>query len=300
MSFQCKMLCICLFLSLLFNSVLSFQICAFNVKSFGEAKRTQPEIMDIIIKVISRCDIMLLMEIKDSSNRICPFLLAKLNSQKQDEYKYVVSSRLGRKTYKEQYAFFYRSKMVRVKKTYQYPDLQPGDEDALSREPFVVWFYSPKTVTREFVIIPLHTTPETSVREIDELYDVYLDVKQLWKTENFIFMGDFNAGCGYVARKHWKNIRLRNHTEFVWLIDDKSDTTVRASTFCPYDRIVLHGDKLIRATVPNSTNIFDFQRAFSMTEEQALAVSDHFPIEFQLEAARGSSRSRIRHRGFIS
>lgn len=38
-------------------------------------------------------------------------------------------------------------------------------------------------VAREFVIIPLHTTPETSVREIDELYDVYLDVKRLWKTE---------------------------------------------------------------------------------------------------------------------
>uniref|UniRef100_A0ACB8EII0 Deoxyribonuclease gamma n=1 Tax=Sphaerodactylus townsendi TaxID=933632 RepID=A0ACB8EII0_9SAUR len=226
----------CLFLLFLSNTVLSLQICSFNVRSFGEAKRTQPDVLDIIVKVISRCDIILLMEIKDSSNRICPFLLEKLNSQIQDEYSYVVSNRLGRKTYKEQYAFFYRSKMVTVRRTYQYPDLQPGDEDALSREPFVVWFYSPKTVVREFVIIPLHTTPETSVREIDELYDVYLDVKQLWKSESFIFMGDFNAGCNYVAKKHWKNIRLRNHTEFIWLIDDKNDTTVRASTHCPYDR----------------------------------------------------------------
>lgn len=293
------MLCICLFLLLLSNAVLSLQICSFNVRSFGEAKRTQPGILDIIVKVISRCDIMLLMEIKDNSNRLCPFLLEKLNSETQDEYSYVVSNRLGRKTYKEQYAFFYRSKMATVKKTYQYPDLQPGDEDALSREPFVIWFYSPKAVAREFVIIPLHSTPETSVREIDELYDVYLDVKRLWRTENFIFMGDFNAGCGYVAKKHWKNIRLRNHTEFVWLIDDKSDTTVRASTHCPYDRIVLHGEKLIRATVPNSANIFDFQRAFSMTEEQALAVSDHFPIEFQLKATRRSSRSRIKNHGHL-
>nr|XP_056708823.1 deoxyribonuclease gamma [Euleptes europaea] len=291
---------ICLFLLFLSNTVLSLQICSFNVRSFGEAKRTQPGVLDIIVQVISRCDIMLLMEIKDSSNRTCPFLLEKLNSQTQDEYSYVVSNRLGRRTYKEQYAFFYRSKMVTVKRTYQYPDLQPGDEDALSREPFVVWFNSPKTVAREFVIIPLHTTPETSVREIDELYDVYLDVKQLWKSENFIFMGDFNAGCGYVARKHWKNIRLRNHTEFVWLIDDKSDTTVRASTRCPYDRIVLHGEKLIRATVPNSANIFDFQSAFSMTEEQALAVSDHFPIEFQLKTTRHSSRSRIKNHGLLS
>ncbi|XP_015266201.1 PREDICTED: deoxyribonuclease gamma-like, partial [Gekko japonicus] len=116
---------------------------------------------------------------------------------------------------------------------------------------------------------------------------------------NFIFMGDFNAGCGYVAKKHWKNIRLRNHTGFVWLINDKSDTTVRASTHCPYDRIVLHGEMLIRATLPDSANIFDFQRAFSMTEEQALAVSDHFPIEFQLKATRHSSRSRIKNCGLL-
>ncbi|XP_061478006.1 deoxyribonuclease gamma [Rhineura floridana] len=284
------MLHISLFLLFSFHASLSLKICSFNVRSFGEAKRTTPGILDVIVKVISRCDIILLMEIKDNSNKICPFLLEKLNGQSQEEYSYVVSNRLGRKTYKEQYAFFYRLKMVSVKQTYQYPDRQPGNEDALSREPFVVWFSSPKTAVREFVIIPLHTTPEMAVREIDELYDVYLDVKQHLKSENVIFLGDFNAGCGYVAKKHWKNIRLRNHTEFVWLIDDKTDTTVKASTHCPYDRIVLRGDKLRSAIVPNSANIFDFQSAFSMTEVQALAVSDHFPVEFQLRTTRHSPR----------
>uniref|UniRef100_A0A8D2L173 Deoxyribonuclease 1 like 3 n=1 Tax=Varanus komodoensis TaxID=61221 RepID=A0A8D2L173_VARKO len=266
------MLRISLFLLVAFHTAQSLLICSFNVRSFGEAKRTRPEIMDIIVKIISRCDIMLLMEIKDSGHRLCPFLLEKLNGYSREPYRYVVSNRLGRKSYKEQYAFFYRLKMVSVKQTYQYPDLQPGDEDALSREPFVIWFSSPKTVAKEFVIIPLHTTPEMSVREIDELYDVYLDVKQHWASKNFIFMGDFNAGCGYVAKKHWKNIRLRNHTQFVWLIGDNCDTTVKASTRCPYDRIVLHGDKLINAVVANSATIFDFQSAFSMTEEQVCAT----------------------------
>lgn len=31
--------------------------------------------------------------------------------------------------------------------------------------------------------MPLHTTPETSMKEIDELADVYWDVKRRWKTE---------------------------------------------------------------------------------------------------------------------
>ncbi|KAH0630145.1 hypothetical protein JD844_012815 [Phrynosoma platyrhinos] len=293
------MLCISLFLLLAFHAAWSLRICSFNVRSFGEAKRTRPEILDVIVEIICRCDIMLLMEIKDNRNRICPFLLEKLNGRSQEQYSYVASNRLGRKSYKEQYAFFYRPKMVSVKQTYQYPDLQPGNEDALSREPFVVWFSSPSTVIQEFVIIPLHTTPEMAVQEIDELYDVYLDVKQHWKTKNFIFMGDFNAGCGYVARKHWKNIRLRNHKEFVWLIDDQTDTTrwlIHCGlVFTYYYRIVLHGDKLINAAVPNSASIFDFQSAFAMTEAQALAVSDHFPVEFQLRTTRSSPRRRERH-----
>ncbi|KAM3848240.1 deoxyribonuclease gamma [Vipera latastei] len=282
------------FLLLLFfgQVVQSLRICSFNVRSFGESKRKNPEIIDVIVEIISRCDIMLLMEIKDNRNRICPFLLEKLNGRSEGTYNYVVSDRLGRRNYKEQYAFFYRLESVCVKQIYQYPDLQPGDEDAFSREPFVVWFNSPRTAVTEFVIIPIHTMPEMAVREIDELYDVFLDVKLRWKTKNFIFMGDFNAGCGYMAKKQWKNIRLRNHTDFVWIIDDKSDTTVKSTTHCPYDRIVLHGEMLINAAMLGSANAFDFQSAFSMTEEQALAVSDHFPVEFQLGR---SSRRRARY-----
>ncbi|XP_069722333.1 deoxyribonuclease gamma [Phaenicophaeus curvirostris] len=273
-----------------FNSSLSLKICSFNVRSFGETKIARPEVVDAVVKIISRCDIALLMEIKENKNRVCPLLVEKLASQlkrPEEQYTCVASERLGRKSYKEQYIFIYRQHLVSVKQTYQYPDNQPGDEDAFSREPFAIWFKSPKTAVKEFAIIPLHTKPETAVREIDELYDVYLDVKQRWKTENFIFMGDFNAGCSYVPQKQWKNIRLRTDSEFVWLIGDKNDTTVKTSTSCPYDRIVVRGQKLVDAVVPDSVNIFDFQMDFQMTEEQALGVSDHFPVEFELKAKVG-------------
>ncbi|NXY20559.1 DNSL3 Deoxyribonuclease, partial [Atrichornis clamosus] len=273
-----------------FNPSLSLKICSFNVRSFGETKIARPDVVEAVLKIISRCDIMLLMEIKESKNRVCPLLVEKLTSQlkgTKEEYRCVASERLGRNSYKEQYAFIYRQHLVSVKETYQYPDTQPGDEDAFSREPFTIWFQSPKTAVSEFAIIPLHTTPDTAVREIDELYDVYLDVKQRWKTENFIFMGDFNAGCSYVPQKQWKNIRLRTYSEFIWLIGDKNDTTVKSSTRCPYDRIVVSGQKLIQAVVPHSINIFDFQEDFQMTEEQALGVSDHFPVEFELKAKGG-------------
>lgn len=99
---------------------------------------------------------------------------------------------------------------------YQYPDNRPGDVDAFSREPFVVRFTAPKTgrfsdtqdshnekqifmyikpfpytpqpqsiysAIKEFVLIPQHTTPTNTTKELDALYDVLQEVKKMWKTE---------------------------------------------------------------------------------------------------------------------
>uniref|UniRef100_A0A8C5V6Q3 Deoxyribonuclease n=1 Tax=Microcebus murinus TaxID=30608 RepID=A0A8C5V6Q3_MICMU len=246
------------------QGALALRICSFNVRSFGESKREDQEAMGVIVQIIKRCDIALLMEIKDSSNTICPVLMERLNGEK----------------------------LVSVKKSYLYPDNQHGDGDVFSREPFVVWFHSPHTAVKDFVIVPLHTTPETSVKEMDELADVYLDVKRRWEAENFIFMGDFNAGCSYVPKKAWKNIRLRTNPRFVWLIGDQQDTTVKKSTKCAYDRIVLRGQEIVSSAVPGSGGVFDFQKAYSLTEEEALDVSDHFPVEFKLQPARAFTNSR--------
>ncbi|KAI2530180.1 deoxyribonuclease 1 like 3 [Homo sapiens] len=253
-----------LLLLLSIHSALAMRICSFNVRSFGESKQEDKNAMDVIVKVIKRCDIILVMEIKDSNNRICPILMEKLN----------------------------REKLVSVKRSYHYHDYQDGDADVFSREPFVVWFQSPHTAVKDFVIIPLHTTPETSVKEIDELVEVYTDVKHRWKAENFIFMGDFNAGCSYVPKKAWKNIRLRTDPRFVWLIGDQEDTTVKKSTNCAYDRIVLRGQEIVSSVVPKSNSVFDFQKAYKLTEEEALDVSDHFPVEFKLQSSRAFTNSK--------
>ncbi|KAM7064081.1 deoxyribonuclease gamma [Molossus nigricans] len=266
---------------------LALRICSFNVRSFGESKIGNQNAMDVIVKVIKRCDLILLMEIKDSSNKICSVLLERLNGFSRDTtYNCVISSRLGRKTYKEQYAFLYKEKLVTVKNSYLYHDHQVGDTDVFSREPFVVWFQTYHTAVKDFVIVPLHTTPETSIKEIDELADVYVDVKRRWKAQNFIFMGDFNADCSYVPKKAWNNIRLRTDSKFIWLIGDEEDTTVKMSTNCAYDRIVLRGDEIVSAVVPKSNSTFDFQKAYGLTEKEALDVSDHFPVEFKLQSSK--------------
>jgi len=38
-------------------------------------------------------------------------------------------------------------------------------------------------VLKDLVLIPVHTKPKDSQKELDELYDVFLHVKDKWKTD---------------------------------------------------------------------------------------------------------------------
>ncbi|KAI3356919.1 hypothetical protein L3Q82_003350 [Scortum barcoo] len=262
-----------------------FKICAFNLQHFGESKSKKTNVMHTLVRIISRCDVCLLQEVRDSKGKAVPDLLDQLNRYDlAHKYEAVSSGRLGRsESYQEQYVFVHRTDTVTVTGEYQYPDNRPGRVDIFSREPFVVRFKAPQTVIKEFVLIPQHTTPTNTTTELDALYDVLQDVRKMWKMENVMLLGDFNADCGYLAKKNRKLVRLITDKSLFWLIADETDTTVRSTTSCTYDRIVVHGETFARAIVPFSAKPFNFQVQYSLSEEQALEVSDHYPVEVQLK-----------------
>uniref|UniRef100_A0A672F9S9 Deoxyribonuclease-1-like 1 n=1 Tax=Salarias fasciatus TaxID=181472 RepID=A0A672F9S9_SALFA len=275
-----------------------FRVCAFNLHNFGESKSKKADVMNILVKIITRCDVCLLQEVRDSKGKALPQLLDQIKRfDSRHEYRAVASERLGRtESYQEQYVFVYRADSAVLTDQYQYPDDLPGDVDAFSREPFVVRFRAPRTAIKEFVLIPQHTTPTNTTKELDALHDVLLRVMKMWRTKNVMLLGDFNADCGYLAKKNRKNVRLLTDTNLVWLIPEDTDTTVRSSTSCSYDHIVVHGDAFSRAVVPSSARAFDFQTEYGLTEEQALDVSDHYPVEVLLRVenprASGGGPSR--------
>ncbi|XP_061543523.1 deoxyribonuclease-1-like 1 [Phycodurus eques] len=262
-----------------------FRICAFNLQHFGESKAKKQDVMQMYAKIITRCDVSLLQEVRDNKQKALPQLLEHLNKYDLNhEYKAVASARLGRsETYQEQYVFVYRADRVTVTGQYQYPDDRPGDVDAFSREPFVVRFKAPDTAIKEFVLIPQHTSPANVFKELDALYDVMQHVRRMWKTENVMLLGDFNADCSYLSKRSRGKLRLFTDNSLFWLMPEKSDTTVRATTSCAYDRIVVHGDVFSNAVVPFSAKPFNFQMEYRLTEEEALKVSDHYPIEVLLK-----------------
>lgn len=48
---------------------------------------------------------------------------------------------------------------------------------------------------KEFVLIPQHTTPTNTTKELDALYDVLQDVKKMWKTEVKVHCCSVSTSC---------------------------------------------------------------------------------------------------------
>lgn len=84
--------------------------------------------------------------------------------------------------------------------------------------------------------------------------------------QDMILLGDFNADCASLNKKRLAELALRTEAGFRWVIADGEDTTVRASTHCAYDRIVLHGERC--QSLLSSAAAFNFPRSFRLNEEE--------------------------------
>ncbi|XP_027144470.1 deoxyribonuclease-1 isoform X1 [Larimichthys crocea] len=259
------------------------KIASFNVQRFGLMKVSDPDVLSALVKIVSRYDIIVILEVVDVSGASVRLFLSELNRvNTTHHYALQLSSRLGRNRYKEQFLFLYRDDVVDLIDCYQYEDNQINDIDVFAREPYILHFKPHNTVLKDIVLIPVHTKPWDSEKELDELYDVFLVVKDKWKTDNIMILGDFNADGVYVTRKEMEAIRIRSDKNFHWLIGDDVDTTANTSNEHTYDRIVVYGEDMLAAIVPNSAKPFNFHEGFAMTEEMALRVSDHYPVEVEL------------------
>uniref|UniRef100_A0A3B4FPT3 Uncharacterized protein n=1 Tax=Pundamilia nyererei TaxID=303518 RepID=A0A3B4FPT3_9CICH len=152
------------------------------------------------------------------------------------------------------------------------------------------------SVVDDLVLIPVHTKPEDSLKELDELHDVVEDIRKKWKNDNIMLLGDFNADGRYLSKKKKEKIRICS-SSYNWLIDDNVDTTASNKNDNTYDRIVVYGQTMLNAIVPNSAKSFNFQQEFDLTDEEALGISDHYPVEVELKtkdaSGEGQSKKKV-------
>ncbi|KAJ8345079.1 hypothetical protein SKAU_G00292720 [Synaphobranchus kaupii] len=134
----------------------SLLIGAFNIKSFGDKKASNATLVDLIVKIVHRYDIVLIQEVRDSDLSATKKLMQQVNRGSSPYiYSHIFSEPLGRSTYKERYLYIYREEMVSVARNFTFDDgCEPCGTDTFNREPFVVMFSSRYSAVREFAPDP--------------------------------------------------------------------------------------------------------------------------------------------------
>lgn len=258
----------------------AIKIAAFNIQIFGKTKRQKDYVMDILTSIVREFDIVLIQEIRDSTEETAPYFLLKINEMEGAKYKFVRSERLGRTTSKEAYAYFYNSETVEFieDSDYVYDDV----DDVFEREPYIASF---KSDNFDFTLVGIHTKPDDAYSEINNLtYVVYSVLSKNSNEKDVIILGDFNADGRYFDEDDFTN--LFKASEFYWVITNDMDTMT--TTDNTYDRIVLMNATYSYEYIRDSVGVFYFDIEYEMGNSALIQeISDHYPIYAEYETGLG-------------
>ena len=233
-------------------------IATFNIQVFGQSKLGKPDVMQYIEDICLNYSAVAIQEIRSIDQNVIPALIDSLG----ENWDYVISERLGRTSSKEQYALVYRTDLITVDSTYQWPD----PEDLIHREPFVAYCHS-----RDFTfsLINIHTDPDEVPQEVNALDDIL--AAEIQKEGDAILLGDLNAGPS-----DFGEILLIPNVG--WAINDGVYTNTRLNK--TYDNLIFDTTEL---TEFDSSGVFNIMTEFNIDEETALEISDHLPVWVSLK-----------------
>ncbi len=249
----------------------TIKIAAFNIQVFGRSKRQKEDVMDVLTNIVREFDLILIQEIRDSSEETIPVFLQKINDLEGMKYNYVRSERLGRSTSKEAYAYLYNTETIEFiyESDFVYNDVY----DVFEREPYIASFVSGNF---DFTIIGIHIKPDDAYWEMGNLTNVVNFVLSENPNErDAIIMGDFNADGTYFDETDLTN--PLKYSDFYWVITNDMDTMTK--TDYSYDRIVLLNATYDHEYVEDSASVFKFDIEYDiMNQTLVWEVSDHYPI----------------------
>lgn len=254
-------------------------IGSFNIQVFGTSKLAKPDVAKILAEVVRRFDLVAIQELRATDQGVMDQFLQMIN-QAGGTYRYVVGERLGTTSSKEQYTYVYDAAKLRV--THQ-PTTVHDAQGVMMRPPLATRFQCielPEGQGFTFTLLNVHTTPEEADRDLKAIESVVATTRQLLPMEDdIIVLGDFNASTAQIAKVRWFATQSA-------VIPDQWMTNTRQNK--NYDNQVFDG----RATVEYTgrSGVFNFQQLYQISLDQALQVSDHFPIwgEYSIFENRGA------------
>jgi len=242
-------------------------IGSFNIQVFGESKIENRKVAELLAKIVRRFDIVAIQEVRAKATDFIPYFVQIVNSD-GSQYDSVVGPRLGRTTSKEQYAYLFDTRRIEVARKSVYTVDDP--HDLLHREPLVARFRVKGVSPQEaftFSLVNIHTDPDETDVELNALDDVFRIVQNDGTGEDdVILLGDLNVD----ERKLGDLGRVPG---IYWAISGLKTNTRQNQA---YDNILF--DRRVTTEFTGRSGIFDLKTEYGLTLEEALQVSDHFPV----------------------
>jgi endonuclease/exonuclease/phosphatase family metal-dependent hydrolase len=247
------------------------RIAAFNIQIFGRAKRNNTDVMETLTRIAREFDIILIQEIRDSSEGTAPYFLQLINEAGYPSYEYIRSERLGRTTSKEAYAYFYNTETVDFIEDSEF--VYNDADDVFEREPYIASF---RSGSFDFTLVGIHIKPDDAFAEIGNLsLVVQYMLETRPKERDLIVLGDFNADGSYFDEEDPSNPFKAQ--VFFWVVTNEMDTMIK--TDWTYDRIVTLNVTYDHEYIEDSAQVFYFDLEYGLDDEAFVwAISDHYPI----------------------
>ena len=260
----------------------TIRIATFNIQVFGETKAQDPQVMDILARIVRNFDVVAIQEIRARNQDVVPYFVEQINAAGR-RYDYVIGERLGRSHSKEQYAFIFDTQSLEVDRQQLYTVADP--DDLLHREPYVALFRvrgPPPDQAFTFTLINIHTDPDEVPQELNVLDDVYLAVRNDGRQEDdIILLGDLNTD----------DRRLGDLGRLSGLVPVVSGMPTNTRGTAQYDNILFTEQATREFT--GRGGVFDFMREYNLTMEQAEKVSDHLPVWAEFSIYEGGQAGRF-------
>jgi len=246
------------------SSPETIKIMSFNIQIFGASKMARPEVVGILVDIVSRADIIAVQEVRSFS--IDP--VEKFMALLPPTYKYVIGPRQGRSGSKEQYWVIYDAAKITVLEEKSWPD----ENDIFERSPYAVYFKTNGAF--DFILINNHIQPRAAEKEIRALPGVVTYYVDLWKDPDVLVVGDFNADGQYFDSSLLDSIFPGIEYKIIFTDED----TTLAKSHNTYDRFIITSSAIEDFTGKFGVIRFDEVYDFSGYNFSPRKVSDHYPI----------------------
>ena len=263
----------------------TIRIASFNIQVFGNTKASKSYVMQELADIINQFDLVAIQEIRSKDEYLIPNFVQLINRSGR-RFDHVIGPRLGITTSKEQYVYLYDTQKVEVDHQSVYTVSDP--DGLLHREPLVATFRTRGVDPDQaftFTLVNMHTDPDIAVQEMDVLAEVYKVVRRSSQGEDdIILLGDFNVDDRHLGR-------LGQVPGMLPLIAGVWTNTRQNKQ---YDNLIIHQQSTTEYA--GRSGVFDFMRFKNLSLQQALQVSDHFPVWAEFSIYERDYAGRVANR----